>query len=46
MHSVNDPAAPRTKYVRGELDQSSFGVDPILTLVGGHFSSSWRVEGA
>jgi hypothetical protein len=29
MHSVSDPAAPRTGYVRGELDQSSFTLTSI-----------------
>jgi hypothetical protein len=29
MHSVNDPAAPRTTYVRGELDRSSFTLTSI-----------------
>jgi hypothetical protein len=29
MHSVNDPAAPRTRYVRGELDWSSFTLTSV-----------------
>jgi hypothetical protein len=29
MHSVNDSAAPRTAYVRGELDQSSFTLTSV-----------------
>jgi hypothetical protein len=29
MHSVDDPVAPRTSYVRGELDHSSFTLTSI-----------------
>jgi hypothetical protein len=29
MHSVNDSAAPRTAYVRGEIDQSAFTLTSI-----------------
>jgi hypothetical protein len=29
MHSVNDPAAPHTSYVRGELDHSSFTLTSV-----------------
>jgi START domain len=29
MHSINDPVAPRTSYVRGDLDESSFTLTSI-----------------